>query len=282
MRQHHLRSAPTVLALLAALALAAPATAQQRSDDESDASWLENCRNNNWNDRDRGRACEVRAVPVRLTGRALDIDGHQNGGIRVRGWDGDSVRVSARMQANARSDDEARRLLGEVRVKADGRSVSADGPSVRGQDDTNWSVSYMVWVPRRFDLSLTAHNGSLRVSGVQGRLDLRTVNGSVGLSEVGGDVRARTQNGSLRVELAGTQWEGTGLDAETQNGSVRLSVPERYAAQLETGTTNGRINTEIPITVQGRIGRRISVPLNGGGRTIRALTTNGSVTISHR
>ena len=140
----------------------------------------------------------------------------------------------------------------------------------------------MVWVPRRFDLSLAAQNGALRVTGVRGRMELRTVNGSVGLDDVGGDVRARTQNGSLRLELTGARWDGRGLDAETQNGSVRLTVPARYAGQLETGTVNGRINSEIPITLQGRIGRRLSVPLNGGGPTIRAQTTNGSVQISAR
>jgi hypothetical protein len=84
------------------------------------------------------------------------------------------------------------------------------------------------------------------------------------------------------VRLAGTSWSGDGLDAVTQNGSVRLAVPASYAATLETGTVNGRINTDIPITVQGRISRQLSVPLNGGGKTIRAMTTNGSVNISRR
>lgn len=270
-------------AFLAALAIGAPsAAAQQAHDDDSDATWLENCRRQQggWNDHERGRACEVRSVPVRLAGRAIEVDGRQNGSIKVRGWDGDSVRVSARLQANGDRDEDARRMLGEVKVTSDGRGVQAEGPSMSGRNRGGWSVSYMVWVPRRFDLSLEAHNGSLRVAGVRGSMHLRTVNGSVGLEEVGGDVRARTQNGSLRVALSGTRWDGAGLDAVTQNGSVRLSVPERYAAQLETGTVNGRINTEIPITLQGRIGRRLSVPLNGGGPTIRALTTNGSVSIT--
>jgi hypothetical protein len=275
---------PTVscsLALLALLSVALPASAQ-RSTDDSDASWLANCRNG-WNgDDDRGRACEVRIVPVRLAGRAIEVDGRENGSIRVEGWDGDAVRVSARLQGNARSDEEAAKLLSEVKVTADGRTVRADGPATRGWDRTGWSVSYLVLVPRRFDLALEAHNGSLRVTGVQGRMELRTQNGSVGLTEVGGDVRARTQNGSLNVQLAGARWDGAGLDAETQNGSVRLNVPERYAAQLETGTVNGRINTEIPITVRGTISRRLSIPLNGGGPTVRAMTTNGSVTISSR
>jgi len=113
-------------------------------------------------------------------------------------------------------------------------------------------------------------------------MDLRTVNGSLNLVEVGGDVRAETQNGSLNVELVGAKWEGQGLDARTQNGSVRMGIPSNYAAQIETETVNGRMNSDFPITVQGRIGRHLSVPLNGGGVTLRATTTNGSVTLTRR
>lgn len=272
------RHAFTAVALLAS---ALPCSlAAQRSAVASDADWLDNCRNN-WGD-DRGHACEVRDVPVRLSGRAIEIDGRANGSVRVQGWDNDGVKVTARLQANGASDADAASLLKDIKVSADGRSVRADGPSGSFGNRRNWSASYVVWVPRRFDVSLDANNGSLGVAGVTGKLDLRTTNGSVALSDVGGDVHARTQNGSLNVELAGSGWDGSGLDAETQNGSVRISVPQKYAAQLETGSVNGRINTDIPITVQGRISRRLSIPLNGGGKTVRAMTTNGSVRISER
>lgn len=92
-----------------------------------------------------------------------------------------------------------------------------------------------------------------------GKLDLRTINGALHLTDAGDDVHARTQN-----------------------GSVRLAIPESYAALVETGTVNGRVNTDFPITVQGRISHRFSLPLNGGGPPIRAMTTNGSVTLSRR
>lgn len=274
----HIRLALTAVMVLAT---ASPAHAQRNSTD-NDTDWMENCRSGGWNgDDDRGRACEVRQVPMRLDGRSLQIDGRQNGSIRVRAWDGDSVRVIARLRANARGDDDARRLLAEVRVVADGRGVRAEGPSGSRYRE-GWSASYVVWVPRRFDLSLEASNGALAVDGVNGRLELRTMNGSVALTDVGGDVRARTQNGSLNVSLSGRSWTGSGLDAETQNGSVRLAIPENYAAQLETGTVNGSIHTDFPVTVQGRISRRLTLPLNGGGPAIRALTTNGTVRISRR
>jgi hypothetical protein len=275
-----MRLAVLSTAALLTLASVAPLRAQRYTTD-SDAEWLENCRHNWHGDDDRGHACEVRQVPVRLAGRSIAVDGRTNGSVRVTAWDGDSVRVTARMQANGRSDTEAADLLKSVRLVADGRGVRAEGPVENGHFD-GWSTSWVVWVPRRFDVSAEAQNGSIGVTGVTGDMDLRTQNGSVSLADVGGNVHARTQNGSLRVELSGDRWSGTGLDAETENGSVRLGIPDRYAARLETGTVNGRINTDFPITVQGRISRQLSFELNGGGPTIRARTTNGSVQIARR
>ena len=268
------------LIVLALLTLATSAHAQRSMEYDNDR-WLDNCRNG-WNgDSDRGRACEIRNVPVRLSGRSIEVDGRENGGIRVVGWDGDSVRVIARVQAQARSDGAANDLLKEVRINADGRRISADGARSYGRNESV-SVSYVIYVPRRFDLRLDAHNGGVGVTGVTGRLELSTENGSVTLNEVGGDVRARTQNGSVNVELAGSKWDGAGLNAETQNGSVRIGIPSSYAATIETGTVNGRMNTDFPITVSGRIGRHMTLPLNGGGTPIRVETINGSVTLSRR
>jgi hypothetical protein len=161
-----------LLRLFAASALLVSPTllVAQGRDRESDAEWLEKCRDGRtWGDNDRGRACEVRNVPVKLNGRSISIDGQQNGGVRVFGWDRDEVELTARMQAQARTDAEARELLSRVRIVADGRGVRAEGPST-DRDDDGWSVSYYANVPRRFDLELTAHNGGLGVEGVSGKL----------------------------------------------------------------------------------------------------------------
>jgi len=138
----------------------------QQIDRESDAEWLAKCReNSSWGNDARGRACEVRNVPVRLSGRSITIDGQQNGGVRVFGWDRDQVQVTARMQAQDRTDAEARDLLSRIEIIADDRGVRANGPSM-DRDYEGWSVSYYVNVPRRFDLDLEAHNGGLSVDGV--------------------------------------------------------------------------------------------------------------------
>ena len=66
---------------------------------------------------------------------------------------------------------------------------------------------------------------------------------------------------------------------ETQNGGVRMSIPSNYSARLETGTVNGRLNIDFPVTVQGRIGRSIEAQLGSGGPLVRVRTSNGGVNI---
>src|SRR3954466_15417138 len=59
-------------------------------------------------------------------------------------------------------------------------------------------------------------------------------------------------------------------------------VPRGYNAQLETGTTNGGMRVDFPITVRGSLTRRISTQLGSGGPTVRVMTTNGGVHIAER
>jgi len=97
------------------------------------------------------------------------------------------------------------------------------------------------------------------------------------LRRVGGNVHGGTTNGGLVVELNGDRWDGEALDVKTTNGGITMSVPENYSAHLETGTVNGNVSVDFPVTVQGRITRELSVNLGSGGATVRALTTNGGV-----
>jgi len=58
-----------------------------------------------------------------------------------------------------------------------------------------------------------------------------------------------------------------------------LSVPENYSANLQTGTVNGGIVVDFPVTVQGKITKELAVNLGSGGATVKAMTTNGGVRV---
>ena len=235
------------------------------------------CRENNWyNDRLVGN-CEVREQTLAPTGATIAIDGRQNGGVAVKGWDQGQVLVRARVQTGAPTAEEAKALAQQIRIETSGSKIFASGPDRR--KDYHWDVSYEVFVPRRADISVETHNGGISIVEVNGRIDFTAVNGGVVLKKVGGAVRGSTTNGGLVIELTGDRWEGESLDVSTTNGGVIMSVPENYSANLQTGTVNGGVEIDFPVTVQGKISKQIAVNLGSGGPTVKAMTTNGGVRI---
>jgi len=232
--------------------------------------------------RDQERYCEVREFTMRADGDPITVDGGPNGGIEVEGWDRAEIHVLAKVSTWDRRGDDAESIAADIEVEI-GRIIRADGPRMRGSRSGGWSVSYRLMVPRESDLDLETVNGGIDITEVRGTINFRAVNGGIDLIGVGGDVRGRTTNGGIDVDLEGEQWVGAGLDIETTNGGVELTVPRDFRATLTTGTVNGGLNIDFPITIQGRINRRrITTELNGGGPTIRAVTTNGGVTVRRR
>jgi hypothetical protein len=234
-----------------------------------------NCREDSWNNDRLVNNCEIREQTLALSGGTIAVDGKPNGGVSVKGWDQNQVLVRARVQTAAPTAAEAEALGRQIRVETSGAKIFASGPENRR--DYNWNVSYEVFVPRRADLSLETTNGGIAIADVNGRIDFNAMNGGVVLKRVGGMVRGSTMNGGLVVELAGERWDGDSLDVSTTNGGVILSVPENYSANLQTGTVNGSVSVDFPITVQGRINKQIAVNLGSGGPMVKAMTTNGGV-----
>ena len=269
MQPTHVLTSIAVSAAMVAL-VTNPAAAQQ---------WETSCDTHRDNG-DRARHCEVKSLTLTPHAGGLRVKGGPNGGILVKGWDQNEIAVHVVVVAHARTDERARAMVSQIQIEADRGNLGADGPS--GARGENWSASYEIYVPRSHDLDLDTKNGGVQVSGVRGKMELATVNGGVHLTDLGGDVRARAKNGGLHIELSGSRWEGAGLDAEIRNGGITMGLPKGYSARLETGTTNGGLHIDFPVTVQGRVTKRLSVTLGDGGPPIRAITTNGGVHIERR
>lgn len=238
----------------------------------ADVGWCDE----EWGGRDSDRYCLALESEFADPG-LIAVDGGMNGGVTVEGWARDVVSVRAKVWANARSETRAQELADGVRVTMDGGRLSADGPDTERRE--SWGVSWEIMVPMSTDLDLETFNGGIGITGVTGRIEFEALNGGVHLTSVGGDVVGRTTNGGVQIELDGDRWRGEGLDVTTTNGGVTVRVPSDYSARLETGTVNGGIDVDFPVQVQGRIGRSLSVNLGEGGRTVRAVTTNGGVRI---
>jgi DUF4097 and DUF4098 domain-containing protein YvlB len=235
----------------------------------------------NWSNGDKVSARDLRETTFAAPG-TLNVDAGKNGGISVRGENRSDVLVRACIQAWGANQEEADSIVKSIRIET-GSTVRAD--SSLGSE--NFSVSYQILVPRSTNVDLKAHNGGISLSSVEGNLKFETTNGGVKLSDLAGDVRGRTTNGGVKVELSGASWRGSGLDVETTNGGVKLSMPQNYAASVETGTVNGGFKSDIAgLTLPEETGenkwnrkKRISASINGGGAPIRVITTNGGIKI---
>ena len=270
------------IALLALSLLATPALHAQRHRGAmlDTADWLDDCRNggDSWHgDRARARSCEVQRTALPAPTGRVTIDAGRNGGISVIGGDADSMIVVARVAATGYTPDEAAAVARQIRVEVTPNSVRADGPAT--DDRRQWYVSFDVILPRGSDVAATTRNGGIHLEGLNGKVDARAENGPVSIFEMAGDVTGRTQNGPVIAELRGTKWDGAGLDLQTTNGPVTLSIASGYNAHVETGTVNGPMVIDFPVTVQGRITKHLSFDVGKGGASVRAVTTNGPLVV---
>ncbi|UOQ50861.1 DUF4097 family beta strand repeat-containing protein [Hymenobacter cellulosivorans] len=224
------------------------------------------------------RYCETRDLVVAAPKSGpLVVDGQQNGSISVKSWAGKDVRVRARVTTWGPDEAAAKAKSADVQISTINSRLQANGPTTEGE--TTWAVSYEIFVPEKMALDLKTHNGSISLKDVRGPVTFAALNGSVTVSGSGGDVKGRTQNGSLNITLAGKKWEGKGLDLTTQNGSIRWKLPADYSAQLISSTVNGRVDTDFGNSVSGKIGRDIAVRLGKGGVPVKAVTTNGGISV---
>ena len=227
----------------------------------------------------RASFCETRED--NLGARAsLIVDATPNGGISVRGTNRSDVRLRTRITVWSDVGDGARALASQVRVLTDGGRIRAEGPS--GSDNQSWSASFELEVPERTGLQLTANNGGISISSVDGDVRFETRNGGVTLANVDGDVQGTTVNGGITVRLRGAQWNGTGLDVGTRNGGISMSVPESFNAQLDVETVNGGVSSDFGLSPQDRRSRHVVTTLGGGGARLRLSTVNGGIRVNRQ
>ena len=275
------RASCTTAALLLGAAAILPAQSRNRDDDfgRSREQWCRDARD--------AAYCEVHEETLRNM-NTIDLDARGNGGVSVRGWDRDDVRVRMRVVASARNEGDARDLGRDVRLVTSGSTIRAEGPRSRDRgrwyEREWWAASFELEVPRNARLTVDATNGGIVIEDVRGTVDAETTNGGIQLYDVSGDVRGRATNGGVTVELSGNRWQGAGLDVRTTNGGVRVSLPSNYSADLEARAVNGGINVDFPLTVQGLLNsrREIRATIGSGGPPIRVATTNGGVRIQRR
>lgn len=220
-------------------------------------------------------------------GTTLEIKG-VNGEVKAEGVSGGQAEVVAIKKGK---DDDPSQVRIEVVEHAGGVTVCAIHPRKPGKEpyecapgkggeigaeDNDVSVKFTVRVPRGVNLHAQTVNGGIEATSIDGDVRAQTVNGGVKVSAAG-TAEGHTVNGSVSASMG--RAEGP-LSFQTVNGSITVELPGDAAADVEAQTVHGSINTDFPITVQGRFGMRSAKgTIGGGGPNLSLQTVNGSINL---
>ena len=179
------------------------------------------------------------------------------GSVTIASADVDQITVRARIGHGLR------RSGSSIRVEGDRLVVRGSCPAIGSQ----WcDVRYTIEVPADIDLVVNADNDSIRVTGIDGRVELHSDNGSIRITDVTGDVELSADNGSIdavgltsnsvqadsdngSIDLELRQPPQT-VSVSSDNGNIVVVVPrgeETYAVDLSTdnGNTNNGLSTDV-------------------------------------
>ena len=163
---------------------------------------------------------------------------------------------------------------------------------------SNHRVNVDIHMPREGRVGLRTGDGSIRLANLKGTMDLESGDGHQEIESVDGTLKARAGDGHIRasgrfdsLELstgdgrieasanAGSR-VASSWSIRTGDGSVTLRLPENFAADVDLHTSDGHIQADLPVTVEGRLGdKNVHGKMNGGGNLLTVHTGDGSIRI---
>ena len=194
------------------------------------------------------------------------------GTIRVRGWDADSLAVSARLERQAgggrfyAAGDAHVRKLGidgavgtgadiEVRVprgatvwvKSATASIQVEGVDGTLDLSSQGGSIHVLGTPQ--DVTAETMDGSVEVAGGTARARVKTVSGDIMLRGASQDLGASTLSGRIVVRAAGWQRGGTGVQRgkfESVTGDIRFEGELGRSGVVEVESQSGTIEVRVP------------------------------------
>jgi hypothetical protein len=223
-----------------------------------------------------------------------------NGYINVTGSDVTECIVTATLVGYAESLGAAEEIVEKTKLtfeQADDELVlKIDKP--RNLHNRSVSVSLDIIVPDNINLELETYNGYINIENITGRVEattnngkmtaknvygtniLETYNGKIIAEDISGDIKLKTYNGSVKAYYSDSIQPAPDISMVTYNGGISLTTPPDYSAKVYASTYNGSIDTDLPITVIGKVKKnKLTGTIGEGQAELHLETYNGSIRI---
>lgn len=120
--------------------------------------------------------------------------------------------------------------------------------------------------------------GSISVKSFNGSASVDTSGGGITLENIRGRIHGNTSGGSIHATLV-TPLPGD-VDLSTSGGNVQVDAAASASFLLDAKTLGGGVSSDLPVVVQGEVGRgQLKGTVNAGGPTVKLHSSGGSIRI---
>ena len=207
-------------------------------------------------------------------GKTLHIDSHQTG---------DTIEFTAHADVRLPSF-QLRELHIEVRLPKDSDLTvdTGDGDikatGLAGNINLNSGDGDLIVSAMSGALRLHTGDGGIEGSELDGQCDATSGDGRIKLSGRFDVLKAKSGDGTIEVTAARESTMGSGWSVQSGDGEVEVALPSDLRATVDASTGDGRVSSDIPITVSGSLGKsRVQGTLNGGGQSLIIRSGDGSI-----
>jgi len=164
--------------------------------------------------------------------------------------------------------------------------------------DYTASVELTIQVPRHTNLNLSGHKPDVRVSAIEGDLQIHSYKSPIRIESTTGSIDIKTykesvdlRDVSIRGALRLSMYKGEAtliakslgddINVETEKGSVVLRVPRTAGLTVHySGGRRANFHSDLPIvSTAGFRSEEMSGTINGGGTHLRLRTEKGSISL---
>ncbi|HUT29995.1 MAG TPA: DUF4097 family beta strand repeat-containing protein [Sedimentisphaerales bacterium] len=221
------------------------------------------------------------------------------GSITVVGGDVAECRIKAEIFAKAPSDEEAKQLAQEARVKTEavGGTLRIFVEKPRLGKNRCIGASFELMVPKQTGLECRTSYGSIKIRDIRGNIRARTSFSSIKTEDTQGavdldtsygsvtcrnitstDIKAESSFGNIEICCSPATPAQIHADIKTSYGGVEFEAPDRFTGAVDLETSFGCIETNLPVMVKGYISKdRIRGAIGEGNGRLHLKTSFGSI-----
>ena len=219
-----------------------------------------------------------RALPVRLRSTSGDLFTEDIGGRQELDTTSGEIGVSV-----AGGSVHASTTSGNVRVSARGaarlRSVSGNvtAEEVGGPLDAHTTSGELVVMVAGDSLALGTVSGDIRVDRAPHGIVATTTSGRIETRSASGVVRLSTSSGDVDVQLVAPL---SRVDISSSSGDIAARLAEGLSCEVELKTSNGVLDTSVPLEVRSVTRHRVAGKVRGGTTPVVLRSSSGDIVLT--